>query len=362
MLVHDIVGGTSTLDPKHLALGLSVTTLVTIALLRARAFLSETIVKVLSVVCNVRRNYLQSCARKKLTKHSGIYTGRIRLKTSMARRVCHPCPTYGRMATETLQSSYRVAKTPKNGISRMDLLTESGPDQCPRCKFPSPTHMCNLLISAFSVVSNPNHLKELFKDSDQHYKAVNNDSGYLMSKILGQCVGLLSGKSWQSLRSQMEIPFTHMAISNEAAVIREQTRKFVEQLRNSGDFRNGVFDPAKDISFYPFLVVATVLYGDLDAEDIRWLRKIAPVRQKLFTFVIKGGMARFSISKFLPTTANRLLDEFQWEWLSFNESVYKKAKDRGAVTPMVKLWEDCQAGKVSQTQVRTSAWLIWPCT
>jgi AcrR family transcriptional regulator len=150
----------------------------------------------------------------------------------------------------------------------------------------------------------------------------------------------------------MEGPFTHMAISNEAAMIREQTRKFIEQLRNSEDFRNGIFDPAKDISFYPFLVVATVLYGDLDAEDIRWLKEIAPVRQKLFTYVIRGGVARFSLSRFLPTTANRLLMEFQREWLSFNEAIYEKTRARGAVTPMVKLWEDCQAGKIPQVRVR----------
>ncbi|KAI4958680.1 hypothetical protein J4E86_004285 [Alternaria arbusti] len=316
MLVHDIVGGTSTLDPKHLALGLSVTTLVTIALLRARAFLSETIVKVLSVVCNWYLHWANPIkdehGKKSLPSLPYIW------------------PNGNGDVAKFLQGRENAEEWHKSHGSTYRIWSGS--------------------VSEV-VVSNPNHLKELFKDSDQHYKAVNNDSGYLMSKILGQCVGLLSGKSWQSLRSQMEVPFTHMAISNEAAVIREQTRKFVEQLRNSGDFRNGVFDPAKDISFYPFLVVATVLYGDLDAEDIRWLRKIVPVRQKLFTFVIKGGMARFSISKFLPTTANRLLDEFQWEWLSFNESIYKKAKDRGAVTPMVKLWEDCQAGKVSQTQL-----------
>ena len=149
----------------------------------------------------------------------------------------------------------------------------------------------------------------------------------------------------------MEVPFTHMAISNEAPVIRKETRKFVEHLCSSGDFRNGIFDPAKDINFYPFLVVATLLYGDLDPEDIRWLRKISPVRQKLFTFVIKGGMARFSLSRYLPTTANRLLEDFQQEWLRFNKAIYDKSKARGASTPMTKLWEDCKEGKINQTQV-----------
>ncbi|OJD30966.1 cytochrome p450 oxidoreductase [Diplodia corticola] len=201
------------------------------------------------------------------------------------------------------------------------------------------------------VISDPQHLKEIFKDSDQHLKAVNNDSGYLMSQILGQCVGLLSGKAWQSLRSQMEVPFTHSAISNDAPVIRKQTRRYVENLRNSGEFQNGIFDPARDVKFYPFLVVATLMYGDLNAEDIKWLKRIAPVRQKLFTFVIKGGMARFSLSRFLPTTANRLLNDFQREWLRFNETIYERSKANGAETPLTKLWEDSKAGKIDQTQL-----------
>ncbi|KAK8154305.1 cytochrome P450 monooxygenase [Phyllosticta citrichinensis] len=201
------------------------------------------------------------------------------------------------------------------------------------------------------VISDPQHLKEVFKDSDQHYKAVNNDSGYLMSQILGQCVGLLSGKSWQSLRSQMEVPFTHSAISNDAPIIREQTRRYMEKLSSSGDFQNGVFDPAEDVKFYPFLVVATLLYGELDADDVKWLRRISPLRQKLFTFVIKGGMARFSLSRYLPTTANSLLDNFQREWLAFNENIYKKAKARGAKTAMTKLWEDSKSGNLDQTQL-----------
>jgi hypothetical protein len=172
-----------------------------------------------------------------------------------------------------------------------------------------------------------------------------------MSQILGQCVGLLSGKSWQSLRLQMEVPFCHVAIMNEAPVIRKQTQQYVGHLRDSGGFRNGTFDPAKDLSFYPFLVVATLMYGELDAADIQWLKSIAPVRQKLFTFVIQGGTARFSISRHFPTIANRLLADFQGEWLCFNQSIYEKSKSRDMAAPMAKWWEGSIEGKMDQTQV-----------
>ncbi|CZT23686.1 related to trichodiene oxygenase cytochrome P450 [Ramularia collo-cygni] len=201
------------------------------------------------------------------------------------------------------------------------------------------------------VISDPEHLKVVFKDSDQHLKAINNDSGYLMSQILGQCVGLLSGKAWQSLRSQMEVPFSHMAIANDAPIIRQQTIKFVDKLRKKGDFQHGIFDPARDLSFYPFLVVATLLYGELDDIDVQWLGKIAPNRQKLFTYVIKGGLGRFWLSKYLPTNANKLLGEFQQEWRAFNESMYKKAMAGGANAPMTALWEQSQRGEMSEVQL-----------
>ncbi|EUC47515.1 hypothetical protein COCMIDRAFT_3604 [Bipolaris oryzae ATCC 44560] len=97
------------------------------------------------------------------------------------------------------------------------------------------------------VISELEHLKKLFKDS-----ALGPGAWFTQLKVL----------------AKSPVP-DGRAIANDAALIRTQTRKFVEQLNNSGDFCNGVFDPAKDINFYPFLVVATLLYGDLDAEEIQ---------------------------------------------------------------------------------------------
>jgi hypothetical protein len=53
MLLQEIVVA-SVLEPKHLALGLSVTTLVAIALVRTRYSISEIVAKVLSAILNVR--------------------------------------------------------------------------------------------------------------------------------------------------------------------------------------------------------------------------------------------------------------------------------------------------------------------
>jgi hypothetical protein len=34
-----------------------------------------------------------------------------------------------------------------------------------------------------------------------------------MSQLLGQCVGLISGREWQAVRKVAEVPFGHRAIS-----------------------------------------------------------------------------------------------------------------------------------------------------
>lgn len=312
----DNLSSVGLLEPKHLAWGLSITTLFTVALLKAISLSQNVLVNLISSILNWYLHW-----RYPIKDVDG---------TKNLPSLPYVWPNGNGDAAKFLQGRENGEEWRKKLGSTYRIWSGSTPEV---------------------VISEPEHLKELFKDSDQHYKAVNNDSGYLMSQLLGQCVGLLSRKSWQSLRSQVEGPFTHVAIANDAALIRAQTRKFVEQLSNTGDFRNGIFDPAKDINFYPFFVVATLLYGDLDAEDVQWLRKIAPLRQKLFTYVISGGLARFSVSRFLPTTANRLLHEFQQEWSCFNESIYEKAKARGDTTPMTKLWEDSKEGRIDQVQL-----------
>jgi hypothetical protein len=47
------------------------------------------------------------------------------------------------------------------------------------------------------VLTRRKDIKKVFKDSNTHLKAVNNDAGWLMSQSLGQCLGLVSGVEWR---------------------------------------------------------------------------------------------------------------------------------------------------------------------
>ena len=190
----------------------------------------------------------------------------------------------------------------------------------------------------------------MFWDSNLHTKAINNDSGYLMSQILGQCVGLLSGGAWQLVRRKMEQPFSRHSVINSAPVIRMETQRYMDGLLSSENIQNGRLDPARDIKLYPFLVTAAILYGRIDGLAT-WLKRLLPIREELFSYVVKGGLPRFSVSRYLPTRANRLLRAFQTDWLRFNEEICRSTNAMADKSPVASLWEDAAHGGIDQTHV-----------
>jgi len=207
------------------------------------------------------------------------------------------------------------------------------------------------MTSLHSVVTRPEHVQAVFRDSDRHFKARNNDSGYLMGEVLGQCVGLLSGEQWKRLRSRVELPFLHKATIAHFPSITRQVEGYFTALEERRGLSDGKFDPVADIKMLPFLCLAEVVYGDLSDKQISQLEGLAPQRERLFTYIIKGGIGRYAWSRYLPTAANKLLAQFQEDWLKFNLEAYERAKSLGSQAPLVDLWEAAQAGELDRKQV-----------
>ena len=202
-----------------------------------------------------------------------------------------------------------------------------------------------------SVLTRPEHIKEIFKDSDKHYKAVDNNSGYLMSQILGQCVGLISGNHWRNLRSVTEKAFTRTASTGYVSLVEERITSYFKQLQSSKTLSQGLLDPAEDLKLLPFLIVAEIIYGKLSPELESQLRSMAPRREALFKHVINGGLARFPISKYLPTRANRALADFRTEWHALNKMAYDLAVSSGSNAPIISLYAAADAGEISHEQM-----------
>lgn len=191
-----------------------------------------------------------------------------------------------------------------------------------------------------SVLTRQEHIQAVFKDSDRHFKAVNNNSGYLLSQILGQCVGLISKDEWKRVRAVCERPFIRSATIKYIGIANQRTNRHFQGLRvGSNLLSQSLIDPAQDLKMLPFWIVADILYGELSTEMEAQLRNLAPLREDLFRHVIRGGLARFHWSKYLPTAANRKLLDFQAQWSAFNLRARDRAIQQGINAPIVQMYE-----------------------
>ncbi|PYI03212.1 cytochrome P450 monooxygenase, partial [Aspergillus sclerotiicarbonarius CBS 121057] len=201
------------------------------------------------------------------------------------------------------------------------------------------------------VLTRPEHIQAVFKDSHQHLKAKNNNSGYLLGELLGQCVGLVSQEQWQRVRAVMEKPFHRSASTTYLPLIRRRTEQYFQELWETRDLSRGLLDPADDLKLLPFLVVAEIVYGRLAPDVEAELRRLAPQRETLMKHVIQGGLSRFSWSRFLPTQANRELAAFRHRWLAFNELAHRRAVEQKLDAPIIDFFAARDVGQLTTPEL-----------
>ncbi|PGH15385.1 hypothetical protein AJ80_05569 [Polytolypa hystricis UAMH7299] len=205
------------------------------------------------------------------------------------------------------------------------------------------------------VLTRPSQLQTVFQDSDRHVKALNNNSGWLMGQLLGNCVGLISPPSWQKVRAITEVPFRHQTAMAKIEDIQQYTRKHLDDLHQTSDLSRGLIHPAKDLKTLPFWIVAFFFYGPLPLNMIDELKRLAPLREELMKHVIQGGIARFDFSQYLPTQANRALQEFKERWQQFNREAVNYARRNGQKASkdaaIVQMFEKVEQGELSEDQL-----------
>lgn len=172
-----------------------------------------------------------------------------------------------------------------------------------------------------------------------------------MSKVLGRCVGLISGNEWKSVRNVVEYPFSRKKAAALLPSIRRQVDTHVSELWHSGQLSTGLLDPAEDLKMLPFWVVAEIFYGQLSTEMIQELKDLAPQRERLFRYVIYGGLSRFSWSRFLPMEANAALNAFQKRWKAFNDAAYERAVTTQNNAPIIQMHEAVEKGHLTRDQL-----------
>ena len=201
------------------------------------------------------------------------------------------------------------------------------------------------------MLTRPEHLQQIFKDSDKHIKAANNNSGWLMSQMLGQCVGLVSGEDWRKVRAITEVPFQHKVVKDYVPSVQRCVQQYMQDLHEHGKLSQGLLDPAGDMKMLPFFVVAEIIYGELSPDMVVDLRRLAPDRERLFKYVIAGGLARYSWSQFLPTAANHALQQFRQAWRAFNQHALARARLLDPSPPIVDMYAAVSSGIITEEQL-----------
>ncbi|PSN69493.1 cytochrome P450 oxidoreductase GliC [Corynespora cassiicola Philippines] len=204
------------------------------------------------------------------------------------------------------------------------------------------------------VLTKSEHVKAVFLDSDTHEKAPANGSGELMNQLLGSCLGLISGAPWKKLKAAVKSPFLHKSAALYVGNVQEFTKEYMKQLTaENADFRErGLLHPVRDLKMAPFMFVATVIYGELSAEDQSELLDMIPQRERLFKNVISGGITRFKFAQYLPLPAVRELHEFKARWAAWNDRVYaqalKKEQSDNTLPPIFAMRHSLASGDITR--------------
>ncbi|KAF5568911.1 cytochrome P450 monooxygenase monooxygenase [Fusarium phyllophilum] len=199
------------------------------------------------------------------------------------------------------------------------------------------------------VLTRPEDVQQVFKDSDRHIKAVNNSSGYLLGQLLGKYVGLVSQNEWKRAREVSEVAFVRSTVPKYLEIIQKRTVHHFKTLEAGENLANGLIDPAADLKMLPFWIIADVLYGSLSKEMENTLAKLAPLREGIFRKVMQGdGLSRFNWSRFLPTKTNKSFESFKEQRNGFNKDALARAVYVGSCPPVVDLYNAVASGTISQ--------------
>ncbi|KAK5656405.1 hypothetical protein OQA88_4786 [Cercophora sp. LCS_1] len=151
------------------------------------------------------------------------------------------------------------------------------------------------------AVTQAGHIKAIFHDSDRHLKAKNSDSGWMMGQVLGQCVGLVSGTEWASLRAHVDVPFTHKSVPEFLPDIVAGTQSYFSRLFEGRASNRGeavVIHAAEDMKFLPFKLVATLIYGKAMSSELeKRLFGSVPTRPERWA-ELKSSETRYQMWRF----------------------------------------------------------------
>ncbi|TWU74045.1 hypothetical protein ED733_002599 [Metarhizium rileyi] len=194
------------------------------------------------------------------------------------------------------------------------------------------------------ILTKPEQVKVFYKDSHDHVKATDNNAGWLFAELLGSCVGVVSQQQWKRVRKPFDCHFNKAATKARVNRFIDETAQFIHDSNPAR--REIVINAANDLKYCPFFMVARLFFGKLSTGQKDELRKLGALREDLFRGAFKGGINRYSITKYLPGSALPCLRKFQSRWECFVRQAYETATAQEGCA-IVPLWESVGSGELS---------------
>ncbi|KAK7710019.1 hypothetical protein SLS57_008517 [Botryosphaeria dothidea] len=204
------------------------------------------------------------------------------------------------------------------------------------------------------VLTDAKDVQALYSHAAGHTKDHTANVGWLFGQLLGQCVGVVNGNRWTTLRKMLDPLFSHkqslqyLDAFNTSA---EAYAKAVDQyaLEKSGD--RFVVNASHALMRFPYYEVAKLFYGHLNQHEIDRLWDLGQLFTETLSHGIDGGINRSPLTKWLNMPSWQRAKSYIQQWEAFTTEAVQRRVDAGIDCPLVQLWQSAEAGEIDKQEV-----------
>ncbi|KAL7907288.1 cytochrome P450 [Trichoderma velutinum] len=177
------------------------------------------------------------------------------------------------------------------------------------------------------VITQPDHLKDFYKNDTQHHpKPANLNMGAYFGRILGHAVGVQAGERWKIIRKYFDPEFAFRITVNAMPRTLDLVNQWADQLVQHSapsskpaareSFTTDVQSVGK---FLPFKIVSQQLYGQVFNEEFFLkLLEMNSLHEEILHDVLLNQRLTSKFWNLFPSKASRRMDEYNRKWKRFN--------------------------------------------
>ncbi|KAJ3160785.1 hypothetical protein HDU88_007837 [Geranomyces variabilis] len=211
------------------------------------------------------------------------------------------------------------------------------------------------------VLTDPTAIKRYYaNDGRVHRKAHAIGFGYYFGRLLGKAVGTMHNEDWFRVRRVVDPHFQMKVVKNMLPMMEKDFCEWFEQLENHAEAKhhgNAFEMDALSVSERtPVKVVARALFDPVLAEDdFEALIKMNEVHEKLVETAFLGHLPSYSWYRWLPTKANRMMDEYQEKWEALVLDMVARSRNENKSSPISEMYKSVEDGTMELIELLQTA-------